>query len=87
MVAGDAIYFVDDTRGTFAKVPAEGGTPERMFTLADAQLFQIDDVLPDGQSALAEVQRSMSGANHDIVQVDLRTRQTSTLISSGYGAR
>ena len=84
---GDAIYFVDDTRGTFAKVPAEGGTPERMFTLADAQLFQIDDVLPDGQSALAEVQRGVSGANHDIVQVDLRTRQTSTLISSGYGAR
>ena len=33
MVARDAIYFVDDTRGTFAKVPAEGGTPERMFTL------------------------------------------------------
>jgi hypothetical protein len=84
---GDAIYFVDDTRGTFAKVPAEGGTPERMFTLADAQLFQIDDVLPDGQSALAEVQRVVSGANRDIVQVDLRTRRASTLISSGYGAR
>ena len=58
-----------------------------MFTLADAQLFQVDDVLPDGQSALAEVQRGVSGANHDIVQVDLRTRHTSTLISSGYGAR
>ncbi len=83
----DLIYFTETETYTLSRVPAEGGNPERVLSTPDVDVRRFNDVLPDGQTVLAEKSSSIGGDFGDIIHVNLRTRETKLLVRSGYAAR
>ena len=81
------IYFTETETYALSRVAADGGKPERLVRAPDLKVLRFDDVLPDGESVLAESSPSISGDFGDIVRVNLRTRESRTVVRSGYAAR
>ncbi|HSQ30326.1 MAG TPA: protein kinase, partial [Gemmatimonadaceae bacterium] len=83
----DFIYF-DPGRGELSRVPADGGTPERVASAAELGGEMFTDVLPGAEEALLNTSSGSIGGDHgDILLADLRTRRTTVLLHSGYAAR
>ncbi len=83
----DLIYFNENETSTLSRVPADGGKQEKVLTIPDVRLGGFSDVLPDGQTVLAESSSSIGGDFGDIIHVSLRTRETKLLVRSGYAGR
>ncbi|HVT37444.1 MAG TPA: protein kinase, partial [Gemmatimonadaceae bacterium] len=86
-VRPDLIYFREGG-SILSRVSAEGGKGERMLRPGEPSFGQVSDILPDGQTVLADRMSSSFGGDHmDIVATDVRTRKTTMVVHSGYGAR
>ena len=81
------IYFTETETYTLSRAPADGGKPERLLTSPDVMMTRFNDVLPDGETVLAEDSKGIGGDYGGIYLVDIRTRQTKLLIRPGYAAR
>jgi serine/threonine protein kinase/Tol biopolymer transport system component len=81
------IYFTETETYMLSRVPADGGRPERVLSAPDVAVTRFNDVLPDGQTVLAEKSSGISGDFGDIIHVNIRTRETKLLVRSAYAAR
>jgi len=81
------IYFTEVETSILSRVSADGGKPEKVLSTADAKVKRLIDVLPDGQTVLADRSGSIGGDFGDIVRFNLHTLETKLLVRSGYGAR
>jgi len=91
----DMIYF-GTSQGVLNSVPASGGEPQLIVDLGyfpsdDRPNLRgwLDEILPDGQSALLTVtlETSISGDSARIYALSLETLEKKLLIEGGYGAR
>jgi serine/threonine-protein kinase len=85
------IYY-DEARGILARVPSDGGKPERLVTTKDLGGGRdFTDVLPGGRAALVNARNAgntSTNADHgDVLLADVRSHRTTVLVRSAYGAR
>jgi len=86
-IQSDLIYFTETETYTLSRVAADGAKPEHVLSSPDVKATRFDDVLPDGETALAERNSSIGGDFGDIIHINLRTKETKVLVRSGYAAR
>jgi serine/threonine-protein kinase len=81
------IYY-DFQVGNLMRVSSEGGTPERLLHASDVGANEFSDILPGGQTALAQaLNASIDRERGNILLADLRSRRTTVLVRSAFGAR
>ncbi|MDA2925363.1 protein kinase [Acidobacteria bacterium AH-259-L09] len=92
----DMIYFGSNVGAVLNSVPASGGEPKLIVDLGyfpsddRPNVFgQLNEILPDGQSALVTVivETSISADSANIYALSLQTLEKTLLIGGGYDAR
>jgi len=83
----DVIYFTENETFVLSRVSADGGMPQKILASTDVNVTRFNDVLPDGQTVLAESSAGIGGDYGDILLLNVSTRRTKVLIRSGFAAR